>query len=239
VIYYSKSGNTKRIAETIADYLHVEAVPICISKKGRKTKEKRLEDQRLMEAALMKAKAVDLVLLGTPTEFRKPHPVVMRFAERLETNRVAIFCTYYGMPGATIIDLRAKMAHKGIPVLAALDLRLGKEKYLFHQNVSKYVDVITNEHLDAARSFAEMITKNKTTLEPRMMGVCGIDCRACDHYKEGKCNGAESGCQSEANCRAFECCILKKSLTRCLECNQYSTCQLRASSIDQLTNRWS
>ena len=38
VVYYSQSGNTRRIAEEIAQVLHGRAFPLDAAEKGRKTR---------------------------------------------------------------------------------------------------------------------------------------------------------------------------------------------------------
>jgi len=71
------------------------------------------EEKTYFAEAIEKAKKAEVVLIGTPTEFRKPHPKAMKFIDKVEAKRVAIFCTYYGMLGATFINMVLCNINKG------------------------------------------------------------------------------------------------------------------------------
>jgi flavodoxin len=74
VVYYSKTGNTRKVAEAMAQEIYTQALPLNLSKPGKRTEEERAEEKALFSQAVAKANNADIVLIGTPTEFRQPHP---------------------------------------------------------------------------------------------------------------------------------------------------------------------
>lgn len=78
VLYHSSSGNTKRVADAIADALGIKAEPI--------------------ETAFL-SEPVDLLFLGDGVYFGKPNKNTIAFIERLSSDtvkNVAVFATYGG-----------------------------------------------------------------------------------------------------------------------------------------------
>jgi flavodoxin len=123
VVYYSKSGNTKAVAELIADGLGCEALPVnLMEKKGRGTSEERDREKALYAAALRSASACRLVVVGTPTGFRKPKSMIRRFVGDVETEAAALFCTYENKIGDTLTDLEDTLRERGIGVAGTLGL---------------------------------------------------------------------------------------------------------------------
>lgn len=226
VIYYSKTGNTQRIAEIMANEIQMEALPLNIMKKGRRTKKEIEKERTLFSKAIGSAGEAEIVIIGTPTEFRKPHPRVMEFIEGMETRKAAIFCTNYGMLGATIIDMEARLRQKGIQLVGKLNLCVGTERYRFRQDVSQYAERITEAHVLEAKEFARNCCLQKTEpVELRLLGICGKDCNKCQRYLEQQCEGAGNKCWSGSNCEVFECCVIKKSLTACDKCKVRQSCR--------------
>lgn len=122
VIYYSKSGNTKKIAEYAADILRTEALSLnLISKKGRGTKEEQDKEKKLFNSALKKSKNVDLVIIGTPTSFQKAHSKIIRFSKKVETKNIGLFCTHYNQFGTTFADLEAILKDRDIKIINTLE----------------------------------------------------------------------------------------------------------------------
>jgi flavodoxin len=228
VVYYSKTGNTKQIAEAIAQSLHVEALPLNLVKKGRKTKDELAAEKAAWNQALSAANAAELVILGTPTEFRKPHPTVVKFMEEAEPAKMGVFCTYYGMLGATLIDMEAISRQQGTQLVGSLAVRVGTEQYRFRQDVSQYTDKIGDSHFAQAREFAKRLSRPAEPAKPRLHGPCGKDCQACAKYQEHQCEGAGTRCWSGRHCRAFDCCVLKKSLETCEQCAKSPSCSFLA-----------
>ncbi len=123
VVYYSKSGNTKAVAEHIAEELGCEALPVnLMEKKGRGTREERDREKALYAAALCGASACRLVVVGTPTGFQKPKSMIRRFARDVDAEAAALFCTYENKIGTTLTDLEETLRERGIKVVGALGL---------------------------------------------------------------------------------------------------------------------
>lgn len=229
ILYYSKTGNTRKIAEVMAQALQVDALPLNFAKKGRRTKDELAAEKVAWNRALSEAKAAELVILGTPTQFRKPHPSVVKFVQEAEPVRVAVFCTYYGMLGATLIDMEAISRQHGARFVGGLALCVGTERYRFRQDVSQYTDTVADTHIALAGEFARRFFQPVEPVELKLRGACGRDCQECLKYREHKCEGAGMRCWSGRHCRAFDCCILKKSLDACERCTESRSCGLRAS----------
>jgi flavodoxin len=223
VVYYSKTGNTKTIAETISQEIGATLIPLNLIKKGRKTKEEKEIENQYFNQAITESRQADIVFIGTPTEFRKPHPKIMEFIDRFEAKRVVIYCTYYGMLGATIYDLEARLLQKDIKVVDKLNISVGTEKYKFNQDIRQYKEKITPEHLQTAKDFALSVILKQNPLKLRLKGVCGKDCQTCQEFNKS-CKGAGYSCWSGVHCEIYNCCVTKKSFLTCGECNFRLNC---------------
>lgn len=223
VIYYSKTGNTKKIADTISQAIDAKSYALNIIKKGRKTKEEKELEKKYFNQALDECKLADFVFIGTPTKFRKPHPIIIDFIECIEVKKVAVFCTYYGMLGATFYDLEARLLQKDIEIIDKLKILVGTEKYKFKQDIRQYKELIKPEHLQNARQFALEAVNKQNPLELRLKGVCCRECSNCSEFNR-KCRGAAFNCWSAKNCEIFNCCVIKKSFSTCEECGQRLNC---------------
>jgi flavodoxin len=227
VVYYSKTGNTKKTAEAMAQALRTEALALNLPKKGRKTKNELALEKTMWAKALREAKDAEIVFVGTPTEFRRPHPLVVEFMKQAVPSRAAAFCTFYGMIGATLIDMEATLRQNRTLFLGGLAVCVGTDEYRFRQDVSQYVDHVNDEHLSRASEFTRAILARGKPVDLRLQGVCGRDCRQCPKYKQRQCEGAGARCWSGRNCQVFECCIIKRSLTRCEKCASIGSCSKR------------
>jgi flavodoxin len=227
IVYYSRTGNTKRIAEAMAQTIQIEALPLNLIKKGRKTKQELAIEKELWLQAISAAEEAAMVFIGTPTEMRRPHQLVMKFAQKADIKNAAVFCTYYGMLGATLIDMEAILRQCGTQFIGGLALRVGTDKYRFHRDVSQYIDQITDAHINQAREFARGFLQPVEPIELRMQGLCGRDCRQCSKYKKQQCDGAGIQCWSGRHCYIFECCVLKKNLLGCEQCTNSPSCRRR------------
>jgi flavodoxin len=223
VVYYSKTGNTKTIADSIANSVGCDSIAINLMKHGRKTKKEIEDEKQIFRNAVEQCNNSDLVFIGTPTMFRKPYPQIMEFIGSVCTKKAAIFCTYYGMLGATFYDMETLLLQRGIVVVNKLNLTVGTEKYRFHQNVSQYKEKITSQHLITAKEFASRTISLEAPLPLRLNTVCGNNCLKCSRYGND-CKGAGYQCWSEKNCAIFECCVIRKSLEGCRSCSTWRNC---------------
>lgn len=122
VVYYSKSGNTKSIADVMAQNLHTEALPLnLMEKKGRGTEEEREKEKEFFNCALEASTSADLVLIGTPTSFKQAHSKVTRFTKAVEAKNAGLFCTHYKKIGTTLTDLEVLLKERGIPVVGSCE----------------------------------------------------------------------------------------------------------------------
>lgn len=122
VVYHSKSGNTKSIADVMAQTLNAEALPLnLMEKKGRGTKEEREKEKEFFDYALEKSRNADLVIIGTPTSFKKAHSKVIRFTRAVEAHTVGLFCTHDTKVGTTVTDLEAILKGRGIHVVGSIE----------------------------------------------------------------------------------------------------------------------
>jgi|GEM_PF-1802402 len=220
VVYYSKTGNTKKIAEAIASSAQGVLFPLNYVKKGRKTKAELEIEAALFKSALDAAVSADLVIIGTPAEFRMPQKKVMEFIANLKMKKCAVFCTYYGMPGAVFIDMEAELLQNGNKIIHKLGVCVGTEKYKFQLKVNLYKENITEDHISRAAAFADECKIDKQPIEIRLKGICGADCTICKNMLERKCRGAAFECRSGKNCEIFNCCVIKQSLMSCDMCGK-------------------
>jgi len=225
VVYYSKTGNTKTIADTIARVLGCDSIPINLMKHGRKTKQELDEEKQLFQNAVNKCNQSDLVFIGTPTEFRKPHKKIIDLINNVTIKKAAIFCTYYGMLGATFYDLESLLLRKNISIINKQNFLVGTEKYKFNLDISQYKERINPKHIKIASEFALNTIKLDKPLPLRLQGICGADCRQCKNFNNS-CRGAGFNCWSGIQCDIFNCCAIKKSYSNCQDCNKIYNCIL-------------
>ena len=93
-----------------------------MEKKGRGTKSEREREKALYASAVRRGGGCRLVVVGTPTGFRKPKSMIWRFVWDVEAEAVALFCTYENNVGATLTDLEDALRERGIGVVGALGL---------------------------------------------------------------------------------------------------------------------
>lgn len=96
VLYFSRTGNTKRMAEAIAEAVKAPAFDMTSS-------EPLVED-------------FDLLIVGTPVEGFRPAKETVEFVERLpktEGKKSILFCTYTLWKGRTFGILKKELSRKG------------------------------------------------------------------------------------------------------------------------------
>lgn len=151
VIYRSKSGNTKGIAEIIARKLKTRAFPVnLLEKKGRGTKEEQQKEKEMFAQALEACKDADLVIIGTPVGFQQAHSQITRFCKQVEAKNVGLYCTYINKMGTTLVDLEAILKEKDINVLGSLDFdKLNTGQF------AKLGESTRNDYVKKAEEFVE------------------------------------------------------------------------------------
>jgi len=97
VLYFSRTGNTKRLAEAIADTVKAPIFNIA------STEPSALEN-------------FDLLILGTPVEGSRPAKETLAFIENMpkkEGKKAILFCTYAVWKSSTFKILEKQLASKG------------------------------------------------------------------------------------------------------------------------------
>jgi len=107
VLFFSRTGNTKRMAEAISDSTKAPAFDIASSEPSV------VED-------------FDLLILGTPVEGSRPTKEALAFIERLpkaEGKKAVLFCTYSIWKGGTSKVLEKELASKGYETILSISKR--------------------------------------------------------------------------------------------------------------------
>ena len=97
VLYFSRTGNTKRMAEAISEAIKASVFSMTSSEPSV------VED-------------FDLLIVGTPVEGFRPAKETVEFVERLpktEGKKAILFCTYALWKGRTFGVLKKELSSKG------------------------------------------------------------------------------------------------------------------------------
>jgi flavodoxin len=131
VLFYSKGGNTRKLADAIAKELGVKATDIKASSIDP---------------------AADIIFLGSGCYGSKPGEEMMKFIEKNDFSgrKVAVFGTSGGNAGMEVDLMAASLMHKGATVLGSYHCK-GRAFLLF--NTGR----LNQENLDGARKFAREI----------------------------------------------------------------------------------
>jgi flavodoxin len=150
VVYFSKSGNTKGVAQVLAEELGAPSYSVnLMEKKGRGTKEEQAREKELFNEALDASSGADLVLIGTPTSFQQAKSQILRFTRQVEAQHVGLFCTHQNKLGTTLSDLEEILQERGIDVAGSLAFENLKPGQL-----GELDEATREECLERARGFA-------------------------------------------------------------------------------------
>jgi flavodoxin len=111
VLYFSRTGNTKRMAEAIAEAIKAPIFAITSSEPSV------VED-------------FDLLIVGTPVEGFNPAKETTAFLDRLaqtEGKKAMIFCTYALWKGRTFGSLKKKLSNKGYETILSTSKKMKKD----------------------------------------------------------------------------------------------------------------
>jgi len=104
VLYFSRTGNTKRMAEAIAESTKAPAFDIASSKPSV-------------------VENYDLLILGTPVEGSRPAVETMNFVAHLpktEGKKAILFCTHVFWKGSIFKILENELSNKGYHVILSV-----------------------------------------------------------------------------------------------------------------------
>ena len=108
VLYISRTGNTKRLAEAISELLEAPVFDVAT----------------IPDASV--ANDSDLLAIGTPVMGLRPTPEVQSFVKRLPEahgKKVILFCTYAIRKGGTLKVLEKELAQKGYVTILSVSKR--------------------------------------------------------------------------------------------------------------------
>jgi flavodoxin len=123
VVYYSKSGNTKFIAEKIAEITGFKLISF------NKDDGKPIDDGQLMNI-IKKCKNAELIYVGTPVILKQPHPKIRDFVNRVDAKRMAFFITYENDVGFTLKELMDSAEIRSIRVLGSIEYNISKSELI-------------------------------------------------------------------------------------------------------------
>jgi flavodoxin len=107
VLYFSRTGRTKFLAEAIANAIKTPSFNMASSEPSV------VED-------------FDIIILGTPVEGFRPAKETLAFVEQLpkaEGKKVILFCTYALAKGSTLKILEQELASKGYNIVLSISKR--------------------------------------------------------------------------------------------------------------------
>ena len=110
ILYFSRTGNTKGMAEAIAEALNAPIFAITSSEPSV------VED-------------FDLLIVGTPVEGFNPAKETTAFLDRLaqtEGKKAIVFCTYALWKGRTFGSLKKKLSNKGYDTILSTSKKMKK-----------------------------------------------------------------------------------------------------------------
>jgi flavodoxin len=135
VVFYSRTGNTKRVAEMIAGEMKADLQelvdkksrkgPIALLRAGRDAmKEKTTE----LEPLRRRPGEYDLILVGTPVWASRPAPAARTFlqSDDLSGKKVALFCTMSTKGGEETLEVMESLL-SGAEVIGQLAIAMKKE----------------------------------------------------------------------------------------------------------------
>jgi flavodoxin/ferredoxin len=148
MIYFSQTGNTRIVAETMAE---------AFREKGHITR-----TISLSKATPQDATTSDLLGIGTPCySSQAPTPVkaFLRTLSHLDRQRAFAFATSGGSPGRVLYDVSHLLQNKGAEVIGGF-ITHGEVHHPAPCLIGRFPNHPNAEDLDGARRFAEAITEH-------------------------------------------------------------------------------
>jgi len=155
VIYYSRTGRTKKVAETISNILSCDIEEIVDIKKrtgslgffhsGRQAIKKKLT---VIKNTEKEPSEYDIVIIGTPVWVKTMSTPVRTYLDQNWKcfNKVAFFCTYGGTGAeTTFYDMEGLCSQKSVSLLSLKAKELKKEDYL--QKVKQFIGSLQNSKI--------------------------------------------------------------------------------------------
>ena len=144
VVFYSRTGHTKKVAETIADLLDCDRQELIDTQDRsgfigyvRSGYQALKKDLTVLKD--IKLSGYDLVIIGTPVWVLTMATPVRTFlhTHKGQFKKVAFFCTYGGMGAERTFSAMEKMCTRPVAVVAVRVIDLATKKYI--KKVEKFV----------------------------------------------------------------------------------------------------
>jgi flavodoxin len=127
VLYFSRTGNTKRMAEAIAEATKAPAFAMTSSEPSA-------------------VDGFDLLIVGTPVEGSRPAKETMDFVKRLpktEGKKAILFCTHAIWKGGTFKILGKELSSKGYDVILSVSKKMKKDQPAdFSESINKIQEAL-------------------------------------------------------------------------------------------------
>ncbi len=120
VVYYSLEGNTKRMAETIADTIKADILPLMPKEEVKANSFTKyvwgsfqvlMNQEPSLEKMIRSTEAYDLVFIGTPVwDWTYAPPLNTFFSQvSLDNKKVALFCCHAGQKGKVFEKMKSRL----------------------------------------------------------------------------------------------------------------------------------
>ena len=152
VIYYSKTGNTEKVAKKITElFKNIDADAECVSidRSERRTYEDDVKEAKRgvkakIESIMTDLSKVDLLFIGSPVWCGKPATPINTYMDQCEgLNSVNIVCFVThggGGPGNTFDIMKTKLGSKGGEIVGTLSISSNEiDEYLFTKEVKEVI----------------------------------------------------------------------------------------------------
>jgi len=138
VVYYSKNGNTKKVAERISEILwcDIEEIKDLENRNGKWAYIKSCIDAKFgrftsIDEDFPEIKKYDLIIIGTPTWAGSLTPAVRTFIKEYGTSKnVAFFCTCGGGNTNSVFKEMETKTKKPIAILSLKDKEIQDLSYI-------------------------------------------------------------------------------------------------------------
>ena len=123
VVYFSKTGNTRVIAEKIAKNLNADIDEIIDKEKNGEEKFFKVKNRKI--DFKKNSSEYDLAIIGTPVWGFSASPIIKSYLYKnnLQDKKLAFFCTCGGIKGFTFIQMK-KLSRKPLTTLRIKSSRL-------------------------------------------------------------------------------------------------------------------
>ena len=152
IVYYSKTGSTEKVAETLKQEFEkngheIELAKISPVHELKAYQYKKNGKELALKKVITDVKKFDLILIGTPVWNFCPTPMTLAYLRNLsniKNKKFALFTTCTALPGTTIQRMGSILSTKGGKVIASITVRS--------------IFPLDKKKLEAAKEFAKSLS---------------------------------------------------------------------------------